>query len=199
MNKKVGLSKLEWILSIFGIILLVLLIVLPPVFRVVFEEENPVDTKPKPEEKDNQIKKEAEIDDSAYNKVTCIKQVPNASYVEVSSIILSTDNGLLKVYTESMVNTYYLNSKDSDSLYTEAKLECTNVSDSFYQVKGLNYSCSSSEDSVSFTKKYDLARFTPTTVTNKVNNSISFNSSYVLDQNVEEIKNLLVTDGYTCQ
>lgn len=199
MNKKIGLSKLEWTLSILGIVLLLLLMILPPVFRIVFEEELP-DVKPAtPDVKDDTIKKEPEIDDSSYTKISCMKQTPNASYVEVSSIILSADNELLKVYTDSVVNTYYLNSKDSESLYAEAKLECSNVSDNFYQVGGLNFNCSSSEDTVSFTTKYDLSKFVPTTVINKENKQTKFESSYVLDQNVEEIKASLITDGYTCQ
>ena len=189
-NQKVGLTKTEWILSITGIVLLVLLMVLPPLFRIIFEEETI-----NAENENNQIEQvpsnqEAKIDDSNLTKTICMKQTTSSDYIDNSVIILSHDNNLLKVLTEDTTNTYTLSSKESESLYTEEKLSCNNTPDKYYQITGFNYSCKVSASSVQTTKKYDLSKFESTN---------EFHPSFILNQDITEIITSLTSEGYTCQ
>ena len=110
-KKKVGLTSVEWIISIIGIIFLTLVIVLPPVFRVVFKEEI---KEPNNSIQDDLIVEETEaIDDSNYPKVTCTKQNTTSDYIESVNVVLAHQNNLLKILTTTSVKTYMLATKES--------------------------------------------------------------------------------------
>lgn len=197
-KEKVGLSRLDWILSISGIILLSMVIVLPPLFRVVFEEKIEV-----PDE-NNQIVEdtdttEIKINDDKYVKVMCMKQVTNPDYIENLVVTLAHENQSLKVLTEDIIYTYLVNTKDGESLYAEAKLACTNITEDFKTVAGFNYSCDVKDDSVQITKKYDLADFQPTSVVDYQGTVIQLVSPFIFDQSTAEITTSLTSQGYTCQ
>lgn len=197
-NEKVGLSKLDWILSISGIFLLSMLIVLPPLFRVVFEEktEIPMENNPIVEDTDNT---EIKINDDNYAKVMCMKQVTNTNYIENLVITLAHENQSLKVLTEDTIYTYLITTKDGESMYAEAKLACINITDDFKKVTGFNYSCDVKEDSVQITKKYDLANFKSTSVVDYAGVVVQLNSPFIADQSTAEITTSLTSQGYTCQ
>ena len=199
-KQKVGLSKSDWILSIGGIILLTLLIVLPPIFRIVFEEEK----QPAVDSNDTIVEttpsnREEEISDSIYSKITCINQLTHPEYIENSTIIIAHENNMLKVLTEDTTNTYLLNSKESESMYTQEKLACNNLPDVFHQIKGYNYSCNVSETSVQTTKKYDLNKFKPITVNDHEGVSTSITTLYSINQSTTDIITSLTSEGYTCE
>lgn len=200
-NQKVGLSNTELVLSIGGIIVLILLIALPPIFRIVFEEEtyssNHDNGNTVIEEKP--VTNEQTIDDSSYTKITCMKQTTNSEYVNNTTIILAHENGLLKVLTEDNINTYLLNTKESEGLYTNEKLACNNLPNSFKQIDGFNYSCNVTDDSVHITKKYNLNSFKPTSANNHEGVSISINSPFIINQNTTDIVTSLTSEGYTCE
>ena len=74
-KQKVGMTKLNWILSIGGIIILLVLIALPPVFRIVFEEKENVNTSKddiKPDDTSNKPDT-SDIDDTNLSKVIVIR------------------------------------------------------------------------------------------------------------------------------
>ena len=197
-NKKIGMSTLKWILSITGIILLILLIILPPIFRIIFEEEYIVDN-----ENSNKIEEipsnKEEVEDNNYAKITCIKQTTYPEYIDNSIVVLAHDNNLLKVLTEDIPHTYLLDSKNSESMYTEEKLSCNSIDDSIYQITGFNYSCQATIDSIQTSKKYDLNKFEPTSVTTKDGEILEIKSSFILNQDIADITTSLTSEGYTCQ
>lgn len=191
-KEKIGMSTFNWIASILGIVLLIILMALPPIFRVVFEEEPVVENKPSNEVEEKSLKEDL-IDDTMYTKVTCIKQTTYTEYIENLILILAHDSEQLKVLTEDITHTYLLDSKDSESKYAEEKLACKNKPE-YDAITGFNYSCSTTTDSVETTKKYDLNTFN-----NAPNQSISeINSLFILDQNITEITDSLISEGYTC-
>lgn len=193
-KEKVRMTTLNWILSILGIILLIILMALPPIFRVVFEEEPIIENKPSNEVQEIKPSEQDKIDDTMYTKVTCMKQTTYAEYIENSILILAHDGEQLKVLTEDITNTYLLDSKESENLYTEAKLNCKNKVE-YDSIKGFNYSCSSTTDSIDTIKKYDLSVFNNTV--DQLENGIK--PSFILDQNVTEITTSLTSEGYTCK
>lgn len=199
-KKKVGLSSIEWILSIMGIILLLLVIVLPPVFRVVFKEEVQEENNNNSNIQENlNTEEKTTIDDTSYTKITCTKQESTSNYIETVNVVLAHQNNLLKILTTTSVKTYLLDTKESENLFAEAKLACSNISDQYYQVTGYSHSCNTSVDAVHVTQKYDLNNFQSTLVNNQDGTTTQLQTAYSLDQNVEDIKMSLVNDGYTCQ
>lgn len=193
-KEKVGMTTLNWILSILGIISLIILMALPPIFRVVFEEEPEIENKPSNVVEETKPNGQDKIDDTNYTKVTCMKQTTYEEYIENSILILAHNSEQLKILTEDITHTYLLNSKESESKYTEAKLNCKNKEE-YDSIKGFNYSCSSTTDSIETIKKYDLNTFNNTT--NQLENGI--NPSFILDQNITEITTSLTSEGYTCK
>lgn len=192
-QEKVGMTLLNWILSILGIILLIILIAIPPIFRVVFEEEPVIENKPSNEVEEIKPSEQNKIDDTKYTKITCIKQTTHTEYIENTILILAHDNEQLKVLTEDITHTYLLDSKDSESMYTEEKLACKNKPE-YDSITGFNYSCNTTNDSIETTKKYDLNTFRNTT-----DQLISeVNPSFILNQNITEITTSLISEGYTC-
>ena len=193
MEKKKGMSLVDWVLSIGAIIVLVLLIVLPPVFRVVFEEEKPADNNTKPDVVDTTKK----FDDSMHTKINCLKQENLSGYVRVRNITLAYDENTLKKWTDATVDTYLLDSKENENLFAEARLQCSNK-DIYNNISGFYYSCNTLDNAVEVTKKYDLDVFNIVTLKDG-DKDIIVSSEYLLNQNVEEIKLNLVNSGYTCQ
>jgi len=155
-NKKVGLTTLNWFLSISGIIILSLFIILPPVFRTVFKEEVIIEENEPVEEKEP-VQNNG-IDDTNYLKVTCTKQNPLVDYNETSQIILSHENNALRILTINS-NRTYLNTKESESAYTDSKLLCSSNKDVLSSISGFNYNCDITDTNINETIKYDLAVF----------------------------------------
>jgi len=193
-NKKVGLTTLNWFLSISGIIILSLFIILPPVFRTVFKEEVIIEENEPVEEKEP-VQNNG-IDDTNYLKVTCTKQNPLVDYNETSQIILSHENNALRILTINS-NRTYLNTKESESAYTDSKLLCSSNKDVLSSISGFNYNCDITDTNINETIKYDLAVFEVNNLpTDKLN---LFSPNYTLNQDITVIQNLLINDGYTCQ
>lgn len=194
-NKKIGLTTLNWILSIGGIVLLSLFIILPPVFRGVFKEEVVIGEK-EPAKEEVPVQNNG-IDDSSYSKITCVRQKIQADYGENNEVILAHENNLLRVYTISSNSTYSLNTKENESLFTDSNLACTNNKQSLTNIVGFYYNCGVIDNSVNETVKYDLSIFEVSHLpTDKVN---LFTPSYTFNQDVTVVMNLLINDGYACQ
>ncbi len=201
-NKKVGLSTWEWILSITGIIVLILLMAMPPVFRIIFEESEIVNL-PEEENKDEDKNKDNDktvVDENKYLKVTCSKQDYSSNdYVETKGIILSHQENKLRIVTEISTRIYKLDSKDNENLFAKEKLACTSIPESYKQVKGYNYTCTGSDDSVQITETFTLDKFKESNVVDNDGNQKEIKTIYSYDQDLETIKISLTSDGYVCQ
>ena len=112
----------------------------------------------------------------------------------IENIELIEDSKVKEFVGEYHPKHYLLNSKESESKFTEEKLNCKNKEE-YDSIKGFNYSCSSTNDSIDTIKKYDLNTFNNTT--NQLENGI--NPSFILDQNITEITTSLISEGYTCK
>ena len=203
IKKKSPLSIKEWIFCISGLTILTLLVVLPPVFRIVFaddkEKENMPVTTPVPTMDLQSNKKETEpIDDSKLEKIACTKiEVHENSYQEEITLILAYEDGGLQVYSDTNKKTYDLAVEDQLSLYQKGKLTCDDIPKSYLTISGFNYSCTSTENSIEIAEKFDLAVFKEKKVT-VGEEEVILSSPYYPKQNVRLIRRELEKVGYTC-
>lgn len=187
-KQKVGMTKLNWILSIGGIIILLVLIALPPVFRIVFEEKENVNTSKdniKPDDTSNKPDT-SDIDDTNLSKVICMIQTTDDDYIENYTITLAHQDKLLEMFTEDITHTYLFDSKESESKYAQGKLACNTTNTN---ANGLLYTCRATDDTIQTIKKVDLSKAT----------SADSKISLTYHQNIDDITTNLTNSGYTCQ
>ena len=188
-KQKVGMTKLNWILSIGGIIILLILMALPPVFRIVFEEKeniSPSKDNIKPDDTSNKPDSSADIDDTNLSKVICMIQTTDDDYIENYTITLAHQDKLLEMFTEDITHTYLFDSKESESKYAQEKLACNTTNTN---ANGLLYTCRATDDTIQTIKKVDLSKATSTD--SKI--------SLTYHQNIDDITTNLTNSGYTCQ
>lgn len=203
IKQKSPLSIKEWIFCISGLTVLTLLVVLPPVFRIVFADDKdrenmPVPT-PVPTMDLQSNKKETEpIDDSKMEKIVCTKtEVHENSFQEEVTLTLSYEEGGLQVYSDTNKKTYDLAVEDPLVLYEKEKLTCDEVPKAYLTITGFNYSCNSTENSIEVTEKFDLNVFKEKKVT-VGEEEVIFSSPYYPKQNVRLIRRELEKVGYVC-
>lgn len=202
MKKIMGLSILQWILCVGGILVLSSFIVLPPVFRGVFaipsEEENGGDNlddtvPPVTDNSSGEL-----IDDSKYDRIICTYSDESSSdYRDSLGVLLFYEDNQLRIVSETVNRVYPLDTKDNEAKFAEAQLACQEIPDSYHQIKGFNYECSTGGNSIYTVRKFDLATFDPTLVSESDKEVISTN--YTLNQNVQEIVTQLESAGYLCE
>lgn len=202
MKKIMGLSILQWILCVGGILVLSSFIVLPPVFRGVFaipsEEENGGDNlddtvPPVTDNSSGEL-----IDDSKYDRIICTYSDESSSdYRDSLGVLLFYEDNQLRIVSETVNRVYLLDTKDNEAKFAEAQLACQEIPDSYHQIKGFNYECSTGGNSIYTVRKFDLATFDPTLVSESDKEVISTN--YTLNQNVQEIVTQLESAGYLCE
>jgi len=182
-KEKIGLSTLEWILSIVGILVLCCLIVLPPVFRVVLKEE----------------KVEEDIPDQIdILTLTCTK---NNYY---SGSVRKNDTYTIKYYKDK-VRTYTIKSESifTDTVpYDEEKQKQGRLSTAYSLVEGINYTVNPNDAELKITTEEDcdLSVFKSTTVTLPGDTiETKINSVYTTKDSVEQIRIDLEDEGYTCK
>ena len=191
MDHKEGMRTIDWVMAICSIMVLLLFIILPPVFRVIFVEETP----PKMEQANTLTN--PTFDDSMYSKVSCLKQETLEDSIKIRNIVFAVRDNALKMWTDATTYTYWLDSKENENLFAQASLKCDNQN--LYQnILGFYYDCYTSENTIRITKKYDLSKFQTTTI-NDQGQDIVLSSEYAFDQDVEAIKTSLSRVGYTCQ
>jgi len=182
-KEKVGLSTVEWILSIAAIIVLSCLIVLPPAFRLFLKET-------KVEE---DIPKEVDI-----KTLTCTKR----NYY--SGVVRKNDTYTIKYYKDK-VRTYNikLESTYTDPIpYDEEKQKEGRLSTAYNLVEGITYTVNPNDAALKITteENCDLSIFQSTNVTlpgDTVETKI--NSVFTTKDSVEQIKRDLQTEGYICE
>lgn len=181
-QEKVGLTTMNWILSIGGIILLSLFIILPPVFRVVFKEAE------KPQE---------EIKEYPMITTTCYKEnIQTDTTTDVVTYIFQHKNNELKSYTKTTKKSYL-----DPNIYDTDKQSFGRLVTAFSVLSGYNYTVTPSEeeDYLLVQENYDLAVFKSTMIVIPGNTEpTSVSSEYLFNQSINEMENELTVDGYFC-
>ncbi len=201
---KKALSTKEWILCIGAITILTLLMVLPPVFRIVFQEDTPNNTlapTPTPTDLGDEpsTTETSPIDDSQYEKVICTKEETNSeTYQELNTFSLAHENGQLKIYSSINKKTYQLSEESDHSSFLKEKTSCDEVPSVYLTIRGFNYDCTSSENEIQLTQKFDLSNFKEKRVTINQEEKL-ITTPYYLDQNVRVIRKDLEKQGYVCE
>ena len=202
MKKIMGLSLIQWILCVGGILVLSSFIVLPPVFRIVFEQ--PVEEQNGPDNSDDYLPSSPGgssgnlIDDSKYDRIICTYSDESSSdYRDSLGVLLFYEDNQLRIVSETVNRVYPLDTKDNEAKFAEAQLACQEIPDSYHQTRGFNYECSTGGNSIYTVRKFDLATFDPTLVSESDKEVISTN--YTLNQNVQEIVTQLESAGYLCE
>lgn len=182
MKEKVGLSIIEWVFSIVGIAFFACLIILPPVFRIVFKEKA----------------QEYVPDEIEIKTLTCTK---NNYY---SGEIRKNDTYTIKYYNDK-VRTYTIvrESVYNDTVpYGDEKQKEGKLSTAYNLVEGISYKVKPNDAELKITtEEYcNLSKFKSTVVTlpgDTVETKI--NSTYTPKDSVDQIKIDLQDEGYICK
>lgn len=181
MKNKILTTK-ELVISIVGIVLLSCLIILPPVFRVTFKREKPID----PNEKGPIL------------VLTCSKNnIKNTNYTDNQVYSLAHQDGKLISYIDEKERIYY------DSIvYQSEKAEYGKLVTALTIIDGYTYTATPVDNtsSVNIKESFDLARFADTTITIPgSSDSKEVKSKYNYEATIEDIQISLVAQGYTCK
>ncbi|MCI8588603.1 MAG: hypothetical protein HFG40_03020 [Bacilli bacterium] len=201
-GQKTPLSVKEWTFSIVGIIFLTSLMVLPPLFRIFFAEDEFTPTLTPPPISNEDKKPEPSsgpIDMSKYDQMICIKDSEGTGDPKITRTF-AYQNNELKVYVETTERRF---SQEKEVFDIEEGKEgsCSLPPKEYLKVPGFEYQCqasnSLSETLIHMENKFDLKNFSDTTIT--VGEEVRVISvSYYLDQNVDAIKNNLEAQNYSC-
>lgn len=181
-EEKVGLTTINWVLSIVGIIILLSLIILPPVFRIVFKEEI----------------KEKEKEYATIGTLICQKDaIQNEKYNDNEVLIINYKNNSIENYNVRTERKYidpnvYGLDKETYGRYTTA----------FNEVNGYKYITNFNDDTstVIISSEYDMKNFLPTTITiETITEPVAVVNHHLLGDNLEITNTNLTTNGYTCE
>lgn len=182
-EKKYGLTVIEWILSIVGIIMLTCIIILPPIFRVVFEEE----------EKEPELPEQVIV-----GSIECVKtniRTNDYRYTEILNFTYANDQ--IQRYSTNQVRIYndsvkYLSDKQLFGKYTAA----------FTILSGYKYSVDPDDNTYTLIvdEEYNLDDFKNTTITIPGDTETTeVKTTYTRKDSIETVKNNLISKGYTCK
>lgn len=181
-EEKIGLTTTNWILSILGILLLSSLIILPPIFRVVFKEEEKQEIK----------------DEIIIEKITCEKKnIISATYREDINLVFYYYKDRIRTYSKSASRTY-----NDYILYESDKQKFGRYVTNFSLLTGYTYSIDPDDEmpAISISEEYDLGVFKSTTITIPgENEEVTVTTAYTNEDSMNKIKNDLINDGYTCK
>jgi len=182
-NQNVGLTTANWILSILGIILLSCVIILPPIFRVFFKEEEIIESLP--EKIDLQV--------TACEKKDIL--MGQYTYNEILTFYFTNDK--IHNYSRDVERIY----RDFDS-YSNDKQLFGRYATAFSILSGYKFSVNPDDNNlvINIDELYELNVFKETTITIPGDNyETNVTSIYMKDQSVEEVVNSLTIDGYICK
>lgn len=171
-EQKVGLSVFNWIMCILGIVFFIMVIVLPPIFRVVFKRKVPEVLPPVVIVEKN---------------ITCNKEITDLEGIKMYQYNLNSvgDNLNVVAYTEI----FRYNDLMQD-LLTNLQNECSMANETYKNTEGLYYSC----DVVEKEKVIDT-RITLSTYQGEV---LPFIENYQ-NQTLTSYQAHLTDMGFTCQ
>lgn len=205
-KEKKALSAKEWIFCIIGILSFTSLMVLPPVFRIVFAEDdhfvpNPLPT-PTEENSDNKepnSKPTAPINDEKLKKMICTKKdLSEEDSKDEVQFIFAHEEGELKIYTEMITKQYDISQVDQSELFSNDKKICEAPPKEYLTIPGFNYACTPLPDAIQTTRKFDLENFSDTTIiVNKETEIVSV--PYFFNQSISIIKVNLENQNYVCE
>lgn len=182
-EEKVGLTTMNYILSIGGILLLSLLIILPPTFRALFKAETE-----KPQE---------EVKNYPIVTTTCHKEnIETNTTTDTITYIFQHKNNELKSYTKTTKKNYI-----DPNVYETDKQDFGRLVTAFSILSGYNYAVTPNDEEnyLSVQENYDLEIFKATMIVIPGNTEpTSVASDYLLNQKINEIENSLTNDGYLC-
>ncbi len=184
-DSKLGkdLSAMEWFLSIIGIIFLTTLIVLPPVFRVVFKEK---------------VDPESMVDELKIQTLICNK---NNYYAEGSR----NDDQITITYYKDKVRTYEIKSQklfDDLTAYDNEKQSLGLLSTAYGLVDSIELSVTPNDIDLRLTstEKCVPGNFKSTVVNlPETEQEFKVNAKYTTSDSAKQIKIDLEEDGYKCK
>lgn len=181
-EQKVGLTTMNWILSIIGILFFSCIIILPPVFRQFMKEEEVVE--------------EPKVEIKIGTTVCQNANIVATDYTDNETLTFTHRNQDVQKFTRDTIRTY------SDSIiYQEQKLTYGKLVTAFSIIEGYEYSATPEDDSssVRIQEKYDLATFKPTTIVVPGDeNPTAITTNYQLNDDISTVKEYLIANGYTC-
>lgn len=184
MKKEIkDLSATEWLLSIIGITFLLTLIVLPPVFRVVYKEE---------------VNPESLVDELDIKTLVCNK---NNYYSEGSK----NNDSITITYYKDKVRTYEIRTQklfDDITAYANEKQSLGLLSTAYGLVNSIELSVTPDDTDLKIiaTEKCTPGNFKSTVVNlPDTEQEFKINSKYTTADSVKQIKADLEDDGYSCK
>lgn len=209
-NQKVGLTAKNWMLSILGIIVFSLVIILPPVFRVVFKEE--VVTPPTNEPAlpittttcylENIIREdntESMIEEDNTENITEEDNTENIiekNYTESETLVFEHRGTSIEQYTRRTEKKY-----TDPTIYDEERQNYGSLVPVFSILSGYRYSVTPNDSLflLTITEIYDLTSFENSTfIIPGDSEATTVTSEYQLHDSITKIQEELTTNGYVC-
>lgn len=183
-NEKIGITPIDWALSIFGILVLACFIILPPVFRIAFKEKAKI----------------VNPDQPVVENMTCSKNnfVTNG-YITSDSIKFTYIGDKINVYSRKIDMSF-----DELESYEQQKQEYGRAANmySFVKDKGVKYTVTPDDGNlkIKVEEEFNLGSFQPTSVTIPGDTEeTQITSEYSRNDSVKEIKADLTASGYSCK
>ncbi len=166
---KIGMSGLNWFLSILGILIFLSFLVLPPVFRNFLEEE---DSTPSPSPSSTSVPSQP------VSMITTCKRTDVSGEEEY---ILSSTDDVLEMLAQT--KTIY------HEVVTEEVVTACNQNVEMYQnIPGFYYSCLIDGNNEVVEARVQLSEY----------NFSEIPISYPLNDSATALKSMLITDGFQC-
>lgn len=181
-EQKVGLTTINWILSILGIIVLMCFIVLPPVFRTFLQEKPEI-----PEEPVTQI---------ILTTVCRKEQINYENYVDNEIYTFKHQDNKVIEYTKEIKRIYR-----DPLVYQQEKHSYGELVTAFSIVNGYDYAVSPDDNEfiVNIMETYNLKTFQPTMIVIPGNTEPTpVNSEIELNDNITNTTPTLTINGYVC-
>ncbi len=181
-NEKIGITPIDWALSILGILVLVCLVVLPPVFRVAFKEKaKPVDP-----------------DQPVIEHMSCTKNnFAGKGYITNDTIDFTYIGNRITKYDRKIDMTF------SDlTVYEQQKQDYGRAVTMYSFVNGVKYVVTPDDGNlkIKVDENFDLSVFQPTSITIPGDTEeTQVTSEYSRNDTVSEIKADLTASGYSCK
>jgi len=181
-KEKIGLTPMNWFLSILGIILFSCIIILPPVFRVVFKEEVIIE-----------IPEEVVIE-----KLTCSKdKITATGHTKDITYNFSYFDDTIQTYSKETVYNY-----TDYVLYDANKQTFGRYTGAFNILSGYEYLMEPNDVTyvLTVTEDYDLTLFKNTTITIPGDTEeTKVTSMYNITDSMKQVKSNLIKSGYSCK
>ena len=179
---KVGLSPINWILSILGILIFASFIILPPVFRVVFKEK---------------VKEEIPEEKVIITKMVCTRNNhPVGNHSETNKIEITYHKDSLKTYKKHTTEYFKISTS-----FEEEKISKNNLTTAASLVEGIVYNLSKDDSNltINIDEEFDLVVFKDDVVKlPETEEEVKVTCPYKLNDSATGIISALTTEGYTC-